>query len=511
MRTPAIVIVLLSLAQAAVGQIETTQYFMTSLPQVIESNPAFMPKYGFALGLPFSRISAYYANSGFNYNDATRRENNKRILDLDQLQSALPEKTYITNASQVDVFRLGLRFGSNFYLSLHSSVRGYTQSMMPKDVVALVAGGTAAYVGKTANLSPAFHGMTFWETGVGIGFAPFEKLRVGARLKKLYGAHGVQTELSDISLSVADNYAINVTADAHIRTSGVQDPELIFSNYLNNSGWSGDIGVTYKLLPKFTLAASIVDAGFLKWTNNVYDYTLDKETANFNFSGLDVQDLLDGNTDSFDQQLDSLAENFTPVDAPGSAFSMMLPAKLYLSGSFDVTKSFTIGGVFFAEQFMGRTATGWTTALNKNFGRVLSTSLSYTLSNRSHNNLGAGISLNMAPFQVYIVGDNLLRAPVSLVKTGYVNEFVNSTQVFNVRLGVNFVWGWKKDVAPSQEEDNSKSYNSGKKEKTKPINEDNSKSYNGKKSGAKTTSNTRKQPQARKKKQPAHIRARQKR
>src|SRR4051812_13111136 len=98
---------------AAVGsslaQVETTQYFMNSLPQVVEGNPAFMPKYSFALGLPLSRISLMYTNNGFCYNDVVRLENGKRIVDLAHWQSVLPEKTYAVTATQADLFRLGLR------------------------------------------------------------------------------------------------------------------------------------------------------------------------------------------------------------------------------------------------------------------------------------------------------------------------------------------------------------------------------------------------------------------
>jgi hypothetical protein len=39
-----------------------------------------------------------------------------------------------------------------------------------------------------------------------------------------------------------------------------------------------------------------------------------------------------------------------------------------------------------------------------------------------------------------MVGDNLLRIPIS---GNEINGFVNSTQFFNIRTGMNFVFGWK--------------------------------------------------------------------
>jgi hypothetical protein len=316
-------------------------------------------------------------------------------------------------------------------------------------------------------------------------------------LKKLYGLVNLTTEAADVSVSVADNYAINVAADLHVRSSGVygltNDEDFVVSNKLENSGWAGDFGVTWRLFPRLNLAASLVDIGGIKWDNDVYDYKLDKATAKYSFGGFDAKDLINGDT-SLEDDLDSLKKVFTPDESQGSAYTTMMPAKFFLSGTFDVTKSFNVGGLFFVEQFKDRTATGISASVNKNFGRVVSTSLSYTLSNRSYNNLGAGISLNMTPVQVYLVGDNLLGMPISLASTGYMNEFVNSTQVFNLRFGINFVFGWKKDVLQMVADEDKSSFNS-KKDKTKPMNEDNSKAYNSRKKGSRSTTDQKKQPQ----------------
>jgi hypothetical protein len=484
LRTQLIILALLGAASTVFGQIETTQYFMNTLPQVVDSNPAFLPKFSYAIGLPFSRVSADYGNNGFAYNDAIRLENGKRVFDVAKWMSVLPEKTYVTSASQVDLLRLGVKVGPNIYISLHSSAREATQAMFPKDIAVLMAGGTGAYVGKTASLAPQFNGMTFWETGVGVSVAPTEKLRVGFKLKKVYGAQAMKTEKADLLLSVADNYEMNLSADVHVRTSGLQDSSFVLKNYLSNSGWSGDFGVTYELLPKLTLAASVVDIGYIKWRNNPVDYKIDKEKANYSFSGFDVQDLLGGNTSGFDQQLDSLKEDFKPQQSPGAPFSMMLPAKFYASISYNLMESFTVGGLFIAENYNGHTGMGWTTSLNKNFGRWLTTSVSYTISHRAYNNLGAGIALRLGPIQIYAVGDNVIGIPVTYFKTGSINAHMNNAHLFNGRAGVNFVWGWKKGTGPRQEVQGS--------------------SYNGKKSGNKTTTNKKKQPQ------PAHLKARQK-
>ncbi|HZY81722.1 MAG TPA: DUF5723 family protein [Cyclobacteriaceae bacterium] len=466
----------------AFAQVEGTQYFMNSLPQYVSNNPAFFPRYKFALGLPGSMVGVSYYNNGFTYNDATRRENGKRIATLDRLIGALPAKTYITGTAQVDLFRFGLRITPKAYLSINSTVKNYNRGMIPKDAVALLR-GNMEYVGKTAHVSPGGEMMVYWENSIGLAVSPTDELSFGARVKLVRGFWNATTGSSDLSIAVAENYNTTFAADLAVKTSGLQtEDDFKLSNFSSNNGVAFDLGATYTLFDKLTLAASLVDIGAIKWKANTYQYTLDKATANYTFSGVDINRFLDGDEGYFEALSDSIGENFKPREDAGKAYSTMLPTKMFASAQYEVLKNFNVGTVFFAESFAGRFSSGMTLAANKHFGRFLSTSVSYSISNRSFNNLGAGLSLNLAPIQIYVVGDNLLRLPISLAANKNVNEFLNSTQVFNLRFGVNFVWGWMQE--------------SGKKAEDK--------SYNAKKKGVKTGSDTKKHPS------PEHINVRKK-
>jgi len=455
------IVALIAAGDNVFAQFAGTQYFMNSLPQYVTNNPAFVPKYKFALGLPGSMIDVNYYNNGFNYNDLTQKENGKRVATLGRLISALPEKTYITSTAQIDLFRLGLKIGSTSYLSLSSSVRGYGRAMIPKDAVSLLVNGNAAYVGQTASISPAGEMLLFWENSAGLAVSPTENLTVGARVKILRGFMNANTASANATVSVAENYNLSMAADMNVRTSGIHgiDDGFHLSNYSGNNGMAFDLGATFKPFEKLTLAASLVDIGAIKWKNDTYQYTLDKSKANYTFEGVDIGKLVEGNSDYGKSLSDSLQAKFKPEEKQGSSYSTALPGKAYVSANYDVMKNFSVGAVMYAERYMGRTATGMTMAMNKHFGKVLSTSLSYTVSNRSFNNLGAGLSLNLAPIQFYIVGDNLLRMPLSVMAHKNLNEFINSTQVFTLRAGVNFVWGWSNDTKKVED----KSFNSKKK------------------------------------------------
>jgi hypothetical protein len=465
-----LIVALVAFGGKAWAQIAGTQYLMNSLPQYVTNNPAFVPKYKFALGLPGSMIDLNYYNNGFNYNDVTSVDNGKRVANLSKLTTVLPPKTYITTVAQIDLLRLGLKVGESAYLSVNSSVRAYSRAMIPKDAMSLLINGNAPYVGKTAGISPAGDMQLFWENSVGLGVSLSEKLSVGARLKMLRGFMNVNTTSANATVSVADNYNLTLAADMNVNTSGIHGigDGFKLSNYSGNNGFGADLGATFKPFDKLTLAASLVDIGAIKWKYDTYQYTLNKANANYTFQGVDANKLVEGNSDYGKSLADSLKTRFKPDEKQGSSYSTALPAKAFVSGDYMVVRNFHVGGVIYAERFNGRTFTGMTLGANKHFGKVLSTTVSYTVSNRSFNNLGAGLSLNLAPVQFYIVGDNLLRMPLSVIAHQNMNAFVNSTQVFTLRAGINFVWGWTDDV---------------KKE-----------SFNSKKKSVKTSSDTGKHP-----------------
>lgn len=83
-------------------------------------------------------------------------------------------------------------------------------------------------------------------------------------------------------------------------------------------------------------------------------------------------------------------------------------------------------------------------------------SLSYTAINRTYGNFGLGVNLNLTPFQFYVVGDNLLRMPTSYVVNKGFDRYISETQYFNLRVGLNFIFG---RVLPADR----KTYNSRKK------------------------------------------------
>jgi hypothetical protein len=439
----------------ALGQIEGTLYNMNSLPQVVVSNPAFVPKYKFTLGLPgISSVALGYANNGFSYSDLIKKENGETKADLSKLSGALADKNYITPSAQVDLFRMGLKI-RKLYVTVSATGKVYSRLMLPKDFTSLLIDGNSQFLGKTANFSIEGEGLAYLETAIGASYQINNRLTIGGRFKYLKGVANATTESSNASVAVAENYQITASADAKLKTSGIYtatqsgfDVGNSVSNYLKNNGAAIDIGATFKVTEKLSVAASIIDIGQISWTNDLYQYSLDKARATYTLEGIDVQKLVKGNTDLFPGISDTLQNRFKFVETKIGSYSTTLPSKVYLSGNYELIKNLSLGVVFYSETFRNRVSAGWTGSVNKHFGRIASLSLSYTVAERSLNNFGAGLSLNFAPIQLYIVGDNLLNAPISLATSQNLNSYINDTKYFNVRTGINFVFGRDSGVTP---------------------------------------------------------------
>ena len=436
-----------SIGTVAHAQTESTLYFMSSLPQVVEANPATMPRYKLSIGLPaISSMAGVYSNNGFSYNDLVSKTNGVTKADLSQWTQGLADKNYVALSGQADLFRFGYRLKPKLYLMFSSTVKGYNSLMIPKGLASLVVDGTAPLVNSYSNTSPQVEAISFIQTALGASYQLNTKLTIGGRLKYITGLNNVTTEKSSLIIQVGDAYQITATGDARVRSSGIltKTSGTNGQDYFKNSGFGVDLGATYKFADKLTVGASITDLGFITWRNDTQLYTLDPTKAKYTFAGFDINKLLDKNSGYLDAQRDSIKTKFEMKKSPSGSYTTSLPTKFYLSGNYELTKNLSLGALFFGEQFGDRFSSGMTAAVNKNFGKLVSTSLTYTVSNRSYNNIGLGVSFNVSPVQLYFVGDNLLMAPISLAANQNLNSYLNNTQLLTLRAGLNIVFGWDK-------------------------------------------------------------------
>ncbi|WP_017733830.1 DUF5723 family protein [Nafulsella turpanensis] len=427
------------------AQQEATLHSMQSLPQNHYINPAFTPQQQFYLGLP--GISSTYlsvTNSGFNYSSlvSVNPETDSLYIDLIGLQKGLGKKNYLNLSAQTDVLSLGLKVNARMYLFLSSTLKVHNQLMYPEGMTGLLINGNGAYLGETVAFSPEVEHLSYLENAIGASYTVDKKLTVGARFKLLKGVANIQTAQSDFTLTTdADTYALNLKGTLQIQTAGAYDLiegniELVdFQNYsysdLQNNGFAVDLGATYQLSNRLMLGFSALNLGSIKWKHDTREYYL--QGAEITFRGLNVKDLANGGSGTAELEQE-LEEAFRPQDRPMDSYHSGLPGQFYLSARYELARNLNASGLLFAQSFNGNINTAFSATLNKDFGRRIGASLSYTAANRSFSNLGAGFSFRLTPIQFYFVSDNIISSPI----------FYRSAKALSLRAGLNLMFGYRK-------------------------------------------------------------------
>ena len=434
-------IALLGSSFSLLAQQEAVLHTMRSLPQAHYTNPAVAPEQQFYLGLPgISSTYLSFSNSGFNYNTIFNRDKEGNlIIDLPRFQENLAEKNYLSAIAHTDVLSLGLKINARMYLFMSSTIKANTRFMYPEGLTGLILNGNGAYLGESVSFSPAADHISYLENAIGASYIVNNQLTVGATLKQLKGLANIRTEQSDFSLYTdAQTYALQLTGNMQVLTAGIyglaegdSDPaNLQYSDFKNN-GFALDLGATYKISSRLELGFSALNLGFINWKTDLHEYYMNE--TEIAFKGLNAQEMANGES-GVEEFYDQINEALDLKERKLASYRTGLPTQFYLSTRYQLARNLNASGLLFSEIYNGRFMPAFSAALNKDFGRHLSTTVSYTAVNRSYNNIGAGFSFRFIPFQFYLLSDNFISAPL----------FYRSAKAFNLRLGLNLVFGYRK-------------------------------------------------------------------
>jgi len=461
-------VLLLGTGLQAWAQNQNSLYFMNGIPQANRINPARQLDCGFYIGIPIlSTLSTQITSDPLAYEDVIypHPTEDSLITFLHPLgnQEAFLDKLKPLNVVLTDtrtsVLSIGFNTGAGFF-SLDLTTRAEANLYLPRDLARLVLEG--ADEGEVYNMDGMGPDLTgFDEIAVGWSGAIGSKWQIGVRGKALFGFGNVSTTRSELEVSTSEELW-NIQADMEINTSlpfaeviydedgMIEDiiieeelssahPATLFKQAFNakNFGLAVDLGVDYRPTDRWLLSASVLDIGYIRWTDEVhkvsfktdYDY-MGLEVNPFDFTGdLSFSDYVDS---SFTAIGDSLADEleFTP----GGRYNSRLNPKVYIGASWWATPNINFG-LLSRTDFLRETIFEQLTA-SANFaaGRILSFTLSYTFLNDNWDNLGAGISLNAGPVNIYLISDNTLNAIFWSEKARSVNFW----------FGMNLVFGYKK-------------------------------------------------------------------
>ncbi len=457
------------------SQVSQTQYFM-SFPQSNLANPAFRPVNKIYVGIPV--LSNTYLSINNNLlsvselfqplpgTDSTMTPLHPEY-DRDAFLNSLGKTGKISADISTQIFGLGFTIANDWYVDFSLSEKVSVAAYIPRDFFRLALEGNESFIGSSIDLSGlGFEAMQYMETSVGISKNITEKLRVGARVKLLFGGAGAAMDNEQLTIDVNDDFSHVITSDLRLNVSGPVDfmtnaDNMISSVELwddinpfdilinsNNMGMAFDFGAEYMLMHNLSVSASIVDLGFIGWKSDVFNL---KATNEFSFDGFDLTKVIEGDQD-FDDMLDNFADSLLgsfELTEGSNKFNMGLPTKVFIGANYKPLNYLGVGILSRSTINQGHLSQQLSLSANLYAGNFLSTSLSYTMANRSYNNLGFGLALRMGPVQIYGVADQL---PLSWVRleSSEDNSSVaipNRMDFINLRFGMNLVFGKVKQKA----------------------------------------------------------------
>ncbi|MGM0530774.1 MAG: DUF5723 family protein [Bacteroidota bacterium] len=427
---------------ASIAQQSNTFYFMRSVPQTADMNPAFSVSCNY-IGLPL--ISSFHVdigNTGFSYNQLFPERGEARVINFDHLENRLHNLDLFNARMQFDLFSLGMWYKEYFFTF---SITEKTNLFVgyPKNLFLVPWEGNTDYVGEMAEIR-RFGGdfSHYREYAVSASTWLDSDLKVGARAGLLFGKANLSTrrEVLDIythpdnyQIDVSGSYRVNstlpieVTKDAGNNLPNVRFKEDVSMKKLllngSNPGINFDVGAFYTGLEEIVLYGGINDLGLMYWTSELNNIEAEQQ---FQFNGITRDDLQ--NDDYPQLMLDSLAESYE-TRVTHEPYLTVLPAESYIGATYQLNNRIRAGVLQRNLFYKWRIYPSLTLSLNAELWDFFSLAASYSYNHYSFSNFGAGFSVQSNNVQFYVATDNL-RA---------VNPL--SVRNVNLRFGLNVFFG----------------------------------------------------------------------
>ena len=407
---------------SAVAQSDMIGYGLNkTLPQANNLNPAMLPDYKFSLGLP--GLSGFHINTGQNFTNLellTSVDENGNINTGD-IFNKMRRNNRVTSNNTINLFHLGIR-GLTSYTAFSVNTKTFARVSLPKELFAFALYGNASDQLDNGLLDlsrGSVKTMAYTEIGISHGREILAgKMTAGIRLKYIIGhAYGDMNSI-DASLKTygnddfrGDSIEMNVN-QFDIRTAGVvggliNETDDIRGSALSNGGFGLDLGATYEFSKKIRFFASLNDLGFINW-NEQHTNRQTIPSFQFNFSGADVVELINGEDLSVLNEFDSVVSDLEIDTTLNESFSTSLTAKLYAGASYQLSRRQTASAILYSEFYRGALIPAFTAMYNFQGGTFFNFAFSATMMNGRVNNFGTGITLNLIPFQVVLATNDLL-------------------------------------------------------------------------------------------------------
>lgn len=465
-------------AQFSYNETNNLFYHTQRTPQTNMLNPALfptnnsfylqLPEFGFQIGIPMTMKDMIYY-------DATQDAN---IININNVLDKLTSDNPFRLGVDINVLGFGFKAGQLFF-DFNTRIKTSINLALTGNIINAMLNGNMDENGNaisTVNLVDGnlFNAQSYIETSLGAGYTfPSFPLTLGAHVKLLSGIFSVQTENTNVTIETADDFS-KVTARVYYQmmasaafpldtANGISDigshvgdiVKNMFNPFSGNAGLAFDFGVRYDLGP-FSFSASINDlSAGIHWQNNVSAVVPRGGVGVFEFSGLELSDIISNNNmsmDSLNGIADKVTDLFPNYIQDSGDYWYNVPTKINLAASFNFLKMMRAGILLHGQFDRGLLSKKNVTTFDlgndviNTFRFNTTASLGINLFNWAEMIVASSVVYNGEKVDLFNPGIGFIFTPATVLQTYVMADYVNSIypsqiKAVNIKFGANLLIG----------------------------------------------------------------------
>ncbi|OSY88492.1 hypothetical protein WH52_06990 [Tenacibaculum holothuriorum] len=407
-------------------------YGFDEIPQTMLLNPGVQPSYKYHVGIPLlSGLSVDAGISEVTVSDLFKNDNIDFTTKVRNAISRISVDDYISMNQQIEILSGSYRLNDRDFLSAGFYTELDVFANFPKDVIELINDGNASNLNRTFLLSQVnVKAEALGVLHAGISRKINENFTVGGRFKIYSGIANILSANNTGSFTtrlgqnnIYTHYLNNINVAGY--SSGIYfEDDVSASTFIGKAFFGGnlglgfDVGFTYKIDRQTEITASLLDIGFVSYSEDLRNGTI---VGDYTFSGIEFQ--YDGNNVNYWEQLNSDFEAQVPRSENKESYTVMRPIKF--NGSYkyswgrsrnmencsDISYKDYFNNAVGAQIFTVMRPTGPKFALTGFYeGRLsksFNTKVTYTVDDFSATNIGLGLSARVGKFHLYGTVDNI--------------------------------------------------------------------------------------------------------
>ena len=430
-------------------------YFLETLPQTNNTNPASTPRANVFVSIP----SAYAGmHTDLAAEDLLQKQSGQWVTPIDKsfnyddLYKSIGESGSFSAEVCVAPLAFGFRTGEKGYFTFSIAERAMTRGNMASDMFKIVENGlpseTRLDLTKTGARSIVYKELSF-----GYAREIDEKLTVGVHVKPLFGQLAAVSEIDNFVVQTGESeYAMQVKGsvyasapmeveegeDGFPKDVEMDDIEPNTFTGLKNSGLAFDFGGVYRFNDKIVLSAALNNLGFIRWRQDLHSLSVSGE---YKYDGVELNlNTLDSIGDMLENELDTI-KNVLDGDMGNGKFSTGLTPSLYLGGQYMVNNSLSMGLLLRSTFEKYNFRQEFCVSANWNPRQFLTLGLNYNKEINGSSAIGMALALRGGPLQFYVVADHIPFKYNTIQDNGTSYPVPMHLESFSLMTGINFVFG----------------------------------------------------------------------